>query len=240
MYIARVPPAEQADVVAAHSEYHKARLAHATAENDWKEWKTQIEISRNELKAASLMESSAQTRKKAADASGDMNRVNTATREIRSAEMARKAADMKVDYYKAKHKFLKKYAAYKKEEMYYKQAQHELAKADVAKQKNIRPKGFAYPAYQKQVQGRSRDVQRAKFQTDRERTKIDGLKAKWQKQQAAAEKLRPGSAGGTNTGSTGSSESTGSTGTVTTEPTPDGDKKNDAPDNSDDKSKGGS
>lgn len=199
MYIAQVELGEKEAVLRAQNEYQKARAAHMKAQADHKESKTLLGVAKNERKQALIEEQSAQQKYKAADDSGDMTRVNAAKASLRSAEMARRAADDKVDALVAHRKYLKKYMAYTEEEMYAQEAKFELAKARLAQQKNIRPKGFEFSVYKEQADKRSQRAQRAKLLADREREKAKAAKATWQTRKKEADR-----AGGVSTSSSDS------------------------------------
>jgi hypothetical protein len=190
MYIAAVPIEEKQAIFQAQQEYAIARAEAAKAESDYNESGVQLDVARNERKQALLEEQSAQRRKKAADDSGDMNRVNAATRELRGAELARKAADEKVDYVRRHREYLKKNIRFTKEQMYAKEAAFELAEARLAQQRNIRPKDFNLKAFDEQAKDRARRAQRVRAEVDRERQKSEEARKRWQGLQKEADRMR--------------------------------------------------
>ena len=161
MYIARVPMEEKQSIIDAQNEYSKAKMEHAEAEAGANDVGTKMEVAKNERQQAMLDEKSAKTKEKSANDSGDMTRVNTAKGELRSAELGRRAADQKIEALKAKRDYLKLLLRYTLENMYAMEAKYELAKARVAKNKNIRPKNFKVSYYEKQASARSRSAQKA-------------------------------------------------------------------------------
>jgi hypothetical protein len=190
MYIASVPIEEKQAVFQAQQEHAMARAEAAKAESDFNEAGVQLDVARNERKQALIEEESAKRRKKAADDSGDMNRINAALRELRAAELLRKAADEKVDYYVRQRAYLKENIRYTKEQMYAKEAAFELAEARVAQQHNIRPRGFDLKLYEEQAKERSRLAQRARAEADRERKNAETARKRWQTTQAEADRMR--------------------------------------------------
>src|SRR5689334_22038852 len=76
MYIAALGIDAKKAVIAAQQEYFVAKMEKAKAEADFKESQVTLDIARNERQAAVLDESSASSRKKAAEQSADQNRIN--------------------------------------------------------------------------------------------------------------------------------------------------------------------
>jgi len=186
MHIAAVPLGEKNQVIQAQNDYSVAKMERAKAESDFSEMGTKLEVAKNELQQALLAEKSAKSKKKAADESSDMTRVNAAAAEMRSAELSRKAADEKVGWVKAQREYLKKFLRYTEENMYAQEAKYELAKARLAQSKNIRPKGFDFGAFESQFKKRSERAQRAKAVSQSEKQKADSKKKQWQQMESAA------------------------------------------------------
>jgi hypothetical protein len=164
-----------------------------------------IKVAKNEKSQAKLTEQSAIVKKQDAEATGDMNKVNAAARNLRVAELEKRAAEIKIEAMKASRKYKKKYFAYALEEEYNKQAKYELAKARLARSNNISPKGFSFEAYNKQAETRSKRAQKAKAKADAEKKKSDQKKSEWKAKVDEAKKAK----------GTSSSGSSGSTGTTT-------------------------
>lgn len=189
MYIAQVPLEEKQAVITTQNDYSVAKMERAKAEADLNDAGVQLDIARNERQQASLDEKSANTRKKAAEDSGDQNRVNTATREVRAAELSRKAADQKVAYLEAHRRYLKKQLRYTEENLYATEAKFEQAKSRLAKAKNIRPKNFDPGVYDRQAEDRARRTQRARQVAADEKAKAETKKKQWQGMVKEAERL---------------------------------------------------
>jgi colicin import membrane protein len=177
--VALVPMDEKEGMLRAQNDYHKAKALHQKAQADLREARTDLNVAKNEQKQALLAEGSAQSRKKAAEDSNDMNRVNAAMREQRSAEVGRRAADRKIDFQEAKIRYLQKHELFALEDLYASEARYELAKARLAKSKNISPKGFDFEAFKNQADERSQRSQRAKLIADQERQKADETRKQW-------------------------------------------------------------
>lgn len=192
MYIARISIEEKQDVFKAQNDYAVAKSERALAETNFNENATQMDVAKNERKQALLEEKSAQSKVKAAKDSGDMNRVNTAKSELRAAELSRRAADQKIEMLKAQRAYLKKELRTSLEKLYAKEARFELAKARVAKDKNIKPKGFNYKEFETQSQDRSRRAQRYMALSGKDKSKFLKEKKKWEQMKREAEKAGGG------------------------------------------------
>jgi hypothetical protein len=188
MYIATVPIEEKQRVIESQQAYAVAKMEKSTAEANHAESGMKLDLAKDELKRAKIDQDSAKKKKKAAEESGDMNRVNAATASVRGADLAKQAADQKVTWLKAKRNYLKRWVRYATEDMYNKEAKFELAKARLAKAKNIRPKGFNLKSYESQSSDRSRLAQQEKKRAESEKSKADNEKKKWKSLVKAADK----------------------------------------------------
>lgn len=180
MYIASIPMEQQQPVLEAQTEFQRARMEQNQVEVEYNESATELQVAQNELAQANLDEKSAQSRKKAADSSADMNRVDAANRELNTTKLSRQAAAKKVEYIKAKRALSKKKMLQAEDETYAKQARHELAKARLAKANNIRPKGFDLPNFERQAQDRAKYAQRSKQLISGDVQKTENLRREWQ------------------------------------------------------------
>lgn len=176
--IARVDVAEKQAVFKAQNDYHIAKGEFVTTQTRLDDNATRKDVAENEIKQARLDEDSARSRMKNAETSGDMNRVNAVKAEIRAAEVARQAAEQKVKAVKAERKYLEKLLRYTEEQMYAEEAKYELAKAEVAVAKSIRPKNFQIGDYKNQYADRSRRAQRARALADQEKASFNQEKKK--------------------------------------------------------------
>lgn len=176
--IALVPIDDKQAMLKAQQAYHEAKAYVQQAEAQLKEANTEIKIAKNKKKQAGLEYKSAKERKKSADATNDMNKVNAAAKEMRVAQLDKRAADYAVEYRAAAKKYHKKYLRYTQEEMYAKEAKYELAKARIAREKNIIPKGFKLENYEYQAEKRSETAQRSKAASQELKGKIEGKKQK--------------------------------------------------------------
>jgi hypothetical protein len=158
MYIAAIPLDQKQQVVQTQNDWSLAKMENAKAEADLNTVNTQIEIARNDVKAAKLAVDSANTQKKDADKSADTNRINQATKEFHTADMLRQAAEARVKYLEAYREYLKRHLRYAQENMYAKEASYELAKAQLGQKNNIAPKGIVYDSFPKQAEERTKRV----------------------------------------------------------------------------------
>lgn len=196
VYIAQFSLADKAAVLEAQNEFQRARAEEMKIESELREDKTALDVARNDLKRAQLAEKSASQAKSAADSSGDMNRINRASRDTRVAELSRRAADEKVAYLKVHHKYLNKLLRYRQEETYHREARYEYAKAKLGQAKNIAPRGVNYDNYKSQVDERSRRAQKALQDSESYKQKSIAAKKTWQGRLKEAEQAKGTSSGG--------------------------------------------
>jgi hypothetical protein len=207
VYIAQFSLEEKAAVLKAQNEYQMARAEQMKAESDLNESKTKLNVAKNERKQALLSEQSAQQEKQAADKSGDMTRINRAARDMRVAELSRRAADDKVAYIKANRAYLGKLVRYRAEETYHREARYEHEKAKLGQSKNIAPKGVNYEKFKGQTEERSRLAQKARQEFERDKLKAAEATKTWQGRIQEANQAK----------GIKSEPSTGATGTTTSE-----------------------
>ena len=189
MHIARVPIEQQrAAVESIQSQYQVAKMENANAEAEEMEAKAQLAVVKNDSKASKLAIDSAISNKKSAEASADNNRINQAARELHAAEAASKAANARVKYYEAYVNWTKKNHRATLETMYWREAQFELAKAQLAQKNNVSPKGVNYEWFPKQEAERNKRAANAKAKAEDERKKALSQREAWLKQQTDADK----------------------------------------------------
>lgn len=187
MYIAQIPLDQKQAVVQAQNDYSVAKMERAKAEADLSEANAAVEVAKNDRKSAGNTLDSAVTNKKQAESSGDQNRINDAARALRAAELAKKAAEKRVSYLEAYRDWLKKHSVYTEEAMYWREAQYEMAKADVAQKNNISPKSFKFADYPSQESERQKRTQKAKDRSANEHNKAKNAREGWLKQQGEAD-----------------------------------------------------
>lgn len=188
MHIARIPLDQQGTVVQAQNQWAISKMEAANAEANVQEADSQLHQARNDHKAARLAIDSAIAAKKSAEQSADMNRVNNAQKDLRAAEDSEKAAKSRVAYFEAYRNYLKRYHRYAQENMYWREAQYEAAKAQIAKSNNIAPKGIVLDDFPKQAEARGKRTQSAKEKA--ESLKANAIKARqsWLTAQTTADK----------------------------------------------------
>ena len=150
MYIAQIPLDQKTAVVQTQNDWSLAKMQQAKAEADYNDSATAIQVSRNDLKASRLAVDSAISQKKSAQASNDNNRINQSTKDEQVAEHLSKAAEARVKYLEAYRDYLKVVWRNSQENMYWREAQYELAKSTLAQKSNISPKGVNYDWYKQQ------------------------------------------------------------------------------------------
>jgi tetratricopeptide (TPR) repeat protein len=215
MYIAAIPLDQKQPVVQSQNDWSVAKMENAKAEADLNESTTQLTVVRNDQKATRLAVDSAVSNKKSADASADTNRINQATKDLHTAEDLAKAADERVKYYEAYREYLKVVLRHAQENMYWREGQYELAKAQLGQKNSIAPKGVAYDTFPKQEQERGKRTSSAKDRVDTAKGHALSARDNWLKAQEIADRenghptnlpdpMAPRSASAT-AGSTGSS-----------------------------------
>jgi hypothetical protein len=188
MYIAAIPLDQKQPVVQSQNDWSLAKMENAKAEADLNESTTQLTVVRNDQKATKLAVDSAVSNKKSADASADTNRINQAAKDLHTAEDLAKAADDRVKYFEAYRDYLKLVLRHAQENMYWREAQYENAKAQLGQKSNIAPKGVSYDAFPKQEQERSKRAASAKDRADSQRGRAQSARENWLKAQETADR----------------------------------------------------
>jgi hypothetical protein len=188
MYLAKIPPAEQPSVVQTQHDWSVARMENATAEANYNESATQLSVAQNDQKAAQLGVDSAVANKKAADAAADTNRINDAARNLHTAEDLAKAADARVKYIEAYRGYLQVAMRHAQESMYWREAQYEVAKAQLGQGNHIAPKGVEFDAFPRQEQERRKRTDGAKERLDTEKGHVQSARENWMKAQETADR----------------------------------------------------
>jgi hypothetical protein len=188
MYIAAIPLDQKQSVVKSQNDWSLAKMENAKCEADFNESITQLQIARNNQKAARLGVDSAVSNKKAAEASADTNRMNQAAKDLHTAEDVLKAADAHVKYFEAYHQYLKRALRHAQENMYWREAQYELAKAQLGQQNNIAPKGITYDTFPKQEQERGKRTSSSKDRLDSEKQRALSARESWLRAQETADR----------------------------------------------------
>jgi hypothetical protein len=188
MYIAAIPLDQKQSVVQTQQDWSVAKMQNAKAEADVNESATQLEVVRNEQKAAKLGVDSAVSNKKAAEASADTNRINQATKDLHTAEDVAKASDARVAYFEAYRAYLQVVLRHAQENMYWREAQYERAKAELGQKNNIAPKGVAFDTFPKQDQDRGNRAAQAKGKVDSEKQRAMTARDNWLRAQEAADR----------------------------------------------------
>lgn len=188
MYIAQVPLDQKQAIVTAQNDWSVAKMENAKAEADYNEIDAQLRVVKNDQQSAKIQIDSALQNKKMAEASNDTNKMSAAANDLRSAELAKKAADARVKYYEAYRGYLKKHMRYTQENMYWREAQFELAKAQLGQSNNVAPKGVNYDSFPKQEQDRAKRAREAQNKANSEKSKAISAREAWLREQAEADK----------------------------------------------------
>jgi hypothetical protein len=187
IHVARFTLEQKTNIVKTRNDWEVSRMENANAEAQLGEINNQLTIVRNEQKAAKLAVDNGVSNKKAADQSADTNRINAATKELHTAELQLRAAEARTKYFEAYRDYLKRLQRHTAENMYWREAQFELAKAQLAQQNNIAPKGVDYGWYPKQEAERSKRAESARQKADAEKQRAQAARNNWLSQQQSAD-----------------------------------------------------
>ncbi|MBS1120407.1 MAG: hypothetical protein H6Q90_2635 [Deltaproteobacteria bacterium] len=187
MHIAAIPLDQKQSVVQTQNDWSVAKMENAKAEADFNAVTSELTGVRNEREKAKLQVNTAISNKKSAEASSDTNKVNVAQKDLRSAELAVKAADARLKYYEAYRGYLKRVWRTAQENMYWREAQYELAKAQLAQKNNIAPKGITYDSFPKQEGERNKRANSAKSKSESEKNRATGARDEWVRAQQTAD-----------------------------------------------------
>ncbi len=188
MYIASIAMDQQAASLQAQHDYSVAKAENAHAQSELDEATTNLTVARNNAKATRIAVDTANTQNKSATASGDMNRENQAQRDLKTAQDLSKAADSHVHYIEGYRAYLARVQRFALENMYWREAQFELAKAQLAQKNNIQPHNVQYDWYPKQADERKTRTAHAKQRADAEKAHVTTLRDQWIKMQADADR----------------------------------------------------
>jgi hypothetical protein len=187
MYVARFTLEQKGDIVKARNDWEVSRMENANAESQLAEIDSQVKIVKNEQKAAKLAVDNAVANKKTADASADTNRINAAIKEVRTAELLQRAAEARTKYFETYQGYVKVLGRYTTENMYWREAQFEVAKAKLAQQNNIAPKGVEYGWYPRQEAERGKRVQVARDKEQGAKQRAQSARETWLRAQQEAD-----------------------------------------------------
>lgn len=172
--LASIGSNEKSAILAAQNEVSVAKEEMNKANYDAKAAKNELDIVENEEKAAKLKLDSAKVSKTAADQSGDLNRKNTAVKDVRMAELQLKVADAKVKWVAAKKKYYELLAESAEAHGFAATAKVELEKARLASQKGIKPsEDFNVANYENQHMERQRKWDEARNKAEQKRIEVE-------------------------------------------------------------------
>lgn len=186
-HIIQVDPAQQTAALDAQREWTMGQAREGKAKADYDEMSTRLTAARNDRSKAKLDVDNALSNKKLAEASNDTNKINVAQKDLRTAELGVKAADARIRYYEAYRNWLKVSWRNEQENMYWREAQFELAKAQVAQKNNIAPKGVTFANFPKQEADRNKRAQSSKQKAESGKAKAASLREEWLKAQQTAD-----------------------------------------------------
>jgi hypothetical protein len=170
---------------AARATWLKSQDENRKAEADFKEVDGQMSIVKNGKKQAELELSNARAMKKQAGA--DANKQNQAENQERAAEMGKKAAEARIKYYEAYRSFLKKWIRFTAEQMYWREAQYELAKSQVGQAAGLRRSDINYAEFGPQEAERAKRAEKARDAALSDKQHAASAREEWLKTQSSAD-----------------------------------------------------
>ncbi len=187
VHVAMIDMSQKQGMLQAQQAWTVARAEEAKAKADYDDMSTKLSAAQNDKKKADLELDTAKTNKKSADASADTNKINAAEHAQRTAELAVKAAEARINYYKAYRDYLKVHMRSAQENTYWREAQFELQKAQLGQKNNIAPKGVNYADFPNQEKKRAERAQKAKQKEQGSKTKATAARENWLKAQQTAD-----------------------------------------------------
>ena len=188
-YIAQVAVDQQGEVVAANSAWDVAKREQMKAEADLREARNTLDIAKNEAKTAKIDEDSARKNYDAAKASADQTRIAEAEKAQQAANLSRNAADERVKYYQGYHDWLKTHLRATTEAAFWREAQYELAMANLAQKNNIAPPSFNHDKFVDQEGQRAKRAADYRGKADDAKGKASDARARWLAIQGEADKV---------------------------------------------------
>lgn len=186
--IAAIAVDQQQQVQQAQNDWSLAKRESAKADADLADADTQVQVAHIDQQIAKLAVDAATISKQAADKSADNNRINQSTKDLHNAEDQAKAADQRAKYVESYHDYIGGISRYALENMYWREAQYELAKSQLAQKNNIAPKGVNLDDFPKQEQDRGRRASDAKGAVDQNRQRAMGARDEWMRAQETADR----------------------------------------------------
>jgi hypothetical protein len=122
-------------------------------------------------------------------AGADANKQNQAENDERAAEMGKKAADARIKYYESYRSYLKKWIRFTAEQMYWREAQYELAKSQVGQAAGLRRSDINYAEFGPQEAERAKRAEKARDSALSEKKRAADARESWLKAQSEADGL---------------------------------------------------
>jgi hypothetical protein len=174
---------EKQGILAAQQEKEVAKTEQQKAEADLKNIDNELSIAENDYKTAKLGLDTAKLNSKAAEQSGDFNRKNQGTHDVRIAELGVKAADTKVDWLSKKRKWIKAQRDAAEDHYASADSRLELEKAKLAQQKGIKPsKDFDVMNFEADNLKKQQQYSTSRMDADKMQADVDRLERDYQAQ----------------------------------------------------------
>lgn len=185
--LVQVASDQRAAADSARTTWQRAVDENKKAEADLAEVQSQMSVVKNDKKQADLQLDSAKSMKKSADGTNDVNKMNAAQKDLRTAELGKKAAEARVKYYESYRNFLRKQVRFTAEQMYWREAQYELAKSQVGQANALRPPKVNYAEFGPQEAERAKRAEKARDAAQSEKGRAASAREDWLKKQIEAD-----------------------------------------------------
>jgi hypothetical protein len=186
--IAAIAVEQQQQVQTAQNNWSAAKRESAKADADLADADTQVQVAHIDQQIAKLAVDAATISKQAAEKSADTNRITQTSKDLHNAEDLAKAADQRAKYLESYHDYIGVASRSAQDTMYWREAQYELAKSQLAQKNNIAPKGVNLDDFPKQEQERNERASSSKGAVDQARQRAMGARDEWMRSQETADR----------------------------------------------------
>jgi hypothetical protein len=192
--LAPIPPADRAAEVEAHQGAFLAQWQHAFTKEQLEGAKLEIKIAKNDLASAKIGMKSATMEKKAADESGDVNKMKEAARAALIAEQEAEVHKIAIDRAKQSLAYLKKRLLHEESQLRSLEAKLEYDRAASLKAAGIVPPDFKLKTYKSQYAQRKSQAKSSKAAVDAEQKELKSIDQRLAKAKAQVEATKNPSA----------------------------------------------
>lgn len=192
--LAPVSVAQRSQEAATHQAVFLAEWQLAFTKGQLEGAELEVKIAKNDLASAKLGMKSALLEKKAADESGDMNRMKEATQKALIAEKEAAVHTLAIDRAKRSMSYLKKRVVYEESMFRSFEAKLEVDRAESLNAAGIVPPDFKLKTYKSQYADRQAQAKTYKSAVDTEHKELKSIDAQLAKAKTAAQAAKTGGA----------------------------------------------